>query len=177
MSLAQKLAVCLFSNAAMGFNFKLIIWHEGAGSGLQWDNLFQPVSIDDDFTVGYIWIMLLIDTILYLSIALYFEKIFPGEFGVPEKWYFLFTKHFWCGPSDYTEEDDLNLTFQNNESIEPEPKYKHAGIKVKNLRKIYGNKKVAVQGLTMNMYEDQITVLLGHNGAGKTTTMSMLTGE
>jgi ATP-binding cassette, subfamily A (ABC1), member 3 len=26
------------------------------------------------------------------------------------------------------------------------------------------------------MYEDQITVLLGHNGAGKTTTMSMLTG-
>lgn len=28
----------------------------------------------------------------------------------------------------------------------------------------------------MNLYEDQITVLLGHNGAGKTTTMSMLTG-
>lgn len=26
------------------------------------------------------------------------------------------------------------------------------------------------------MYENQITVLLGHNGAGKTTTMSMLTG-
>jgi ATP-binding cassette, subfamily A (ABC1), member 3 len=26
------------------------------------------------------------------------------------------------------------------------------------------------------MFEDQITVLLGHNGAGKTTTMSMLTG-
>ena len=26
------------------------------------------------------------------------------------------------------------------------------------------------------MYNNQITVLLGHNGAGKTTTMSMLTG-
>ena len=26
------------------------------------------------------------------------------------------------------------------------------------------------------MYQDQITVLLGHNGAGKTTTMSMLVG-
>ncbi|VDO77229.1 unnamed protein product [Schistosoma mattheei] len=28
----------------------------------------------------------------------------------------------------------------------------------------------------MNIYEGQITVLLGHNGAGKTTTLSILTG-
>ena len=36
--------------------------------------------------------------------------------------------------------------------------------------------KVAVDNLYLNMYQDQITVLLGHNGAGKTTTMSMLVG-
>ncbi|GFN82068.1 ATP-binding cassette sub-family a member 3 [Plakobranchus ocellatus] len=36
--------------------------------------------------------------------------------------------------------------------------------------------KVSVSNLTLNMYEGQITILLGHNGAGKTTTMSMLTG-
>ena len=38
------------------------------------------------------------------------------------------------------------------------------------------NQKVAVVGTTINMYEGQITALLGHNGAGKTTTISMLTG-
>ena len=38
-------------------------------------------------------------------------------------------------------------------------------------------KKVAVCGMTIDMYEGQITALLGHNGAGKTTTMSMLTGK
>lgn len=35
---------------------------------------------------------------------------------------------------------------------------------------------MAVRNLSFNMFENQITVLLGHNGAGKTTTMSMLTG-
>jgi ATP-binding cassette subfamily A (ABC1) protein 3 len=35
---------------------------------------------------------------------------------------------------------------------------------------------VAVDNLSLNIYNDQIFVLLGHNGAGKTTTISMLTG-
>ena len=36
--------------------------------------------------------------------------------------------------------------------------------------------KVAVDGLSLNLYQGQITSFLGHNGAGKTTTMSVLTG-
>lgn len=41
-----------------------------------------------------------------------------------------------------------------------------------------GNKtRQAVRDLTLNMFEGQVTVLLGHNGAGKTTTLSMLTGD
>ena len=38
-------------------------------------------------------------------------------------------------------------------------------------------RRVAVDGLNLNMYEGQITALLGHNGAGKTTTISILTGN
>ena len=37
-------------------------------------------------------------------------------------------------------------------------------------------KTLAVDSLNLNMYEGQITALLGHNGAGKTTTISILTG-
>jgi len=56
------------------------------------------------------------------------------------------------------------------------------GIKIKNLYKVFQsfgglNKKVAVDGVTIDIYSGEITALLGHNGAGKTTTMSILTGE
>ena len=40
-----------------------------------------------------------------------------------------------------------------------------------------GGKFVAVNQLSMDMLEGQVTALLGHNGAGKTTTMFMLTGN
>jgi ABC-type lipopolysaccharide export system ATPase subunit len=52
-------------------------------------------------------------------------------------------------------------------------------IKIRALHKVFGSgktTKVAVEGLNLDIYENQITALLGHNGAGKTTTMFMLTG-
>ena len=53
----------------------------------------------------------------------------------------------------------------------------HFGLLLFFLCQIYkdGN-KVAVDGLSLNLYQGQITSFLGHNGAGKTTTMSVLTG-
>ena len=34
--------------------------------------------------------MLLVDSILYCMIAFYIEAVFPGEYGVPQRWYFPF---------------------------------------------------------------------------------------
>ncbi|XP_075923304.1 phospholipid-transporting ATPase ABCA1 [Petromyzon marinus] len=51
------------------------------------------------------------------------------------------------------------------------------GVSVQSLVKKYSTmKRPAVDGLSLNFYQDQITSFLGHNGAGKTTTMSILTG-
>lgn len=47
-----------------------------------------------------------------------------------------------------------------------------AGVSIRNLVKIYKTgKKLAVDGLSVDFYQNQITSFLGHNGAGKTTTM------
>jgi ATP-binding cassette subfamily A (ABC1) protein 3 len=53
-------------------------------------------------------------------------------------------------------------------------------VRIRGLRKVFaaqgGSERVAVNGLKMDMYEGQVTVLLGHNGAGKSTTINMLVG-
>ena len=55
-------------------------------------------------------------------------------------------------------------------------------ISIRNLRKEYGSsstggeKRIAVSGLNMDLFQGQVTVVLGHNGAGKSTTIGMLVG-
>ncbi|XP_075155305.1 ATP binding cassette subfamily A member 3 isoform X2 [Haematobia irritans] len=178
LSLGTKMGWCLISNTAMGLGLKLIMLFEGTGEGLQWSNLFTPVNIDDDLTVGYVILMMLASCVLYIMVCLYVEQIFPGEYGVPRKWNFIFSRKFWFGENDYIGVEDMpqdHIERRNPDAFEPEPAGKHIGLQVRNLRKRFGEKQ-AVKGVSLNMYEDEITVLLGHNGAGKTTTISMLTG-
>ena len=49
-------------------------------------------------------------------------------------------------------------------------------LKIRNNVKMFGDGKIAVNGVNLNFYKDEIFALLGHNGAGKTTLISMLTG-
>lgn len=56
--------------------------------------------------------------------------------------------------------------------VEEPPAQLQPGVSIRNLVKIYSNgSRVAVNGLSLDFYEGQITSFLGHNGAGKTTTM------
>ena len=64
--------------------------------------------------------------------------------------------------------------------FEPEPSEEVPGLAVKDLRKVFtsltGSSVQAVDSVSFNAYQGQITALLGHNGAGKSTTMNVLTG-
>ncbi|ELK30082.1 ATP-binding cassette sub-family A member 3 [Myotis davidii] len=171
MTLSQKLFSCLLSNVAMAMGAQLIGKFEAKGTGVQWRDLLSPVNVDDDFSFGQVLGMLLLDSVLYGLVTWYVEAIFPGQFGVPQPWYFFITPSYWCGHP--------RTVSLKTEYFEAEPENLVAGIKIKHISKVFrvGNKgKAAVKDLNLNLYEGQITVLLGHNGAGKTTTLSMLTG-
>ena len=99
MSLAAKAASCLLSNVAMSLGAELIGKYEGAGTGVQWSNLNRGISIDDDFTFGLVLVMFVVDSIIYGLIAWYVEAVFPGDYGVPQRWYFPVSPTYWCGKS------------------------------------------------------------------------------
>ncbi|KAK4876909.1 hypothetical protein RN001_009415 [Aquatica leii] len=175
LSLFEKLLACLSSTSAMGYGFQIILMYEGIGVGIQWDNIGSATSPDDTLTLNVVVAMLIFDTILYMMITIYVEAVFPGETGVPQVWYFPFTKTYWFGARKYMMVEDKSKPTEPSDFFEPEPENLYAGIRIIRLEKKYSN-RVAVKDLNLKMYRDQITVLLGHNGAGKTTTMSMLTG-
>lgn len=163
ISLGTKVSLSLFSNTAMALGFNVVIRYEGTQEGLQWHNIFKPVTVDDSFHLGFVLIMLVFDAFLYLMVALYVEKIFPGDYGVAERWNFPFTAKFWLNSAEYVGVQDMNSNDADriNANFEREPTNKVAGVQTKGLRKVYDNNKIAVEGLNLNMFEDEITVLLG----------------
>ncbi|XP_068902097.1 phospholipid-transporting ATPase ABCA3-like isoform X2 [Tenebrio molitor] len=175
-SLGPILASTLLTNSALAFGFSVIFKFESIEEGSKWRNHWSTVSPDEHITLGAIFLMLIVDTILYLALTLYVEAIFPGEFGVPQHWNFPFSKEYWHNtpaPSGLGTED--NVSNHDNTHFEKFTKDLPVGIEIRNLSKSFGSNCV-VKNLNLDMYEGHITVLLGHNGAGKTTTISMITG-
>ncbi|KAG4068832.1 hypothetical protein HA402_004980 [Bradysia odoriphaga] len=176
--------LCIFPNTAMAFGMKLIIRNEQLGDGFIWSTMWRPINVYDSLTIGATMVFLLLTACLFFVMTMYIESIFPGSYGVAKPWYFPFKKDFWFRSQkrrDYisfedNHGDDGGTAIQVDPgNFEEEPTDQRAGVVTKHLSKSFG-RNVVVTNLSMNMYNNQITVLLGHNGAGKTTTFSMLTG-
>ncbi|XP_037034194.1 ATP-binding cassette sub-family A member 3-like isoform X1 [Bradysia coprophila] len=179
-----KVFLCIFPNTAMAYGMKLIIRNEQLGDGFIWSTMWRPINVYDSLTIGTTMVFLLLTACLFFVLTMYIESIFPGNYGVAKPWYFPFKKEFWCRsqkrrdyqPFEDNHGDDGSSAIQADPgNFEEEPTDQRAGVVTKHLSKSFG-KNVVVTNLSMNMYNNQITVLLGHNGAGKTTTFSMLTG-
>lgn len=58
------------------------------GTGIQWSNMFDAITVDDDFSMAQVMALLLFDAALYGLVAWYVEAVFPGEYGIPLPSYF-----------------------------------------------------------------------------------------
>ncbi|KAM5199106.1 phospholipid-transporting ATPase ABCA3-like isoform 4-T4 [Hipposideros larvatus] len=177
LTLASKLAACLSSNVALALGINFLVKSEIKEVGVKWDSLWTPANIQDNLIIGYVFGMLLLDAFLYGLVTWYVETVFPGQYGMPQPWYFFLMRSYWFGQSNISKEEEEMKSCERTENkyFEAEPANLVANIQINHLYQEFGN-KVAVNNLSMNLYKGQITILLGENGAGKTTTMSILAG-
>ncbi|XP_030224037.1 phospholipid-transporting ATPase ABCA1b [Gadus morhua] len=174
-----KVFASLLSPVAFGFGCEYFALFEEQGVGIQWSNLVASPLEQDDFSLTTALVLMYFDSFLYGVMTWYIEAVFPGQYGIPRPWFFLFTKSYWFGEEMGTTTTIPQGCRGNAGAVcmEEEPSHLKAGVYIENLVKVYRHgKKLAVDGLSLGFYEGQITSFLGHNGAGKTTTMSILTG-
>ncbi|CAI5799096.1 phospholipid-transporting ATPase ABCA7 [Podarcis lilfordi] len=175
-----RIFVSLMSPVAFGFGCEYFSLYEEQGLGIQWYNLNSSPVEGDRYTFATSGGLLLLDAVLYGLATWYIEGVFPGQYGIPKPWNFPFQKSYWFGEAlaDRSPRPIPTNSLNSAEVIvEDPPAHLKVGVSIRNLVKIYhSGGKIAVNGLSLDFYEGQITSFLGHNGAGKTTTMSILTG-
>ncbi|KAG8003116.1 ATP-binding cassette sub-family A member 1 [Nibea albiflora] len=174
----HRVLASFLSPVAFGFGCEYFSQYEEQGVGIQWYNLHSSPVEGDSYNFTTSIVMLYVDAFIYAIAAWYIEAVFPGEYGIPKPWYFVFQLNFWAGiPLEMGMPIPPAPTEQSEDHIEPEPTNLPLGVNISNLVKIYKKGgKLAVNHLNLKFYEGQITSFLGHNGAGKTTTISVLTG-
>nr|KAF6454368.1 ATP binding cassette subfamily A member 8 [Rousettus aegyptiacus] len=128
--------------------------------------------------------MLAFDIFLYLALMIYFEKILPNEYGHRNPPLFFLKTSFWsrrrkADQVAFEDETDTNPSLNDSfEPVSPEFHGKEA-IRIRNVTKEYKGKpdKIeALKDLVFDIYEGQITAVLGHSGAGKSTLLNILSG-
>ncbi|EHB07723.1 ATP-binding cassette sub-family A member 6 [Heterocephalus glaber] len=143
-----------------------------------------PDPSGDSYIMIAIFAMLAFDCLIYLVLALYFDKILPygNECHYSPLFFLNWSSCFQHRKTDnevFEKDIDPEHPFDDYfEPIAPEFQGKEA-IRIRNVKKEYKGKseKVeALKGLHFDIYEGQITAILGHSGAGKSSLLNILNG-
>ncbi|OCT62584.1 hypothetical protein XELAEV_180436651mg, partial [Xenopus laevis] len=129
------------------------------------------------------FISLALDSVFYMILTLYLEKVLADKHGVKHEPLFFLKKSYWSKeksspPMVGTDDCDESSVGDYVEKVPTDMHGKEA-IRIHGVKKTYSDddkNTEALRGLDLNIYEGQITALLGHSGASKTTLLSILSG-
>lgn len=147
--------------------------------------MFQQAIEGDNVSLGSIVGTMMLSWLFWMALVLYLDAIVPWQFGMPKHPLFFLQRSYWfsvdsertrltgsSSAEDCLEDDDDDATAAD--MIE-KSNMTNVVIGLERITHKFGALR-AVDNLSLDLYGNQITVLLGHNGAGKTTTMNILTG-
>eukprot|EP01062_Namystynia_karyoxenos_P077648 TRINITY_DN785_c0_g1_i9.p1 TRINITY_DN785_c0_g1~~TRINITY_DN785_c0_g1_i9.p1 ORF type:complete len:1700 (+),score=542.22 TRINITY_DN785_c0_g1_i9:971-6070(+) len=159
-----------------------------------WDNATEASVVHSEFAAA-IWIPLLFCTVVLFPVGLLLHAAIPNEFGVTElQWRPLDRAVGWIYRNLVgmrADPDEVNSprgdaahevqAAGRDGASSPSPSASPHGppavsLAINDLTHRYATGKLAVSGLSLDVYEGEIFGLLGPNGAGKTTVLSVLSG-
>jgi ATP-binding cassette subfamily A (ABC1) protein 1 len=116
----QKFLASLSSTVAFSYGCELLAAFELQNMGATWKTFYATPfnGSGDGFTMNAICLILLLDAFIYMLLAWYIEGLFPGEFGIPRRWYFPIQPSYWCGDSVRIRKNPIKVR-QNRANEEP----------------------------------------------------------
>ena len=63
------MAACILSNTCVGLGVDALSQLELRQEGLTWNNVASPLSLDDNFSMIWVFGMLVLDSIIYMVLA------------------------------------------------------------------------------------------------------------
>ncbi|CAF0732489.1 unnamed protein product [Adineta steineri] len=180
--------LCIFPNTGLMFCLQVLLQYERRGVGITTFNQLYSNIFPYPLYIGICLLLMLIYSVIYLFLAIYVERVNPGEFGVAQSWNYLFKRSYWkpsatsvVKPSDsngharsvkngHIGDGNTNWIEMNSMKNKKDPL-----LIISHLTKKFG-KFEAVSDLSLKFYAGEVCSLLGHNGAGKTTTTFILVG-
>uniref|UniRef100_A0A8C2Y1V9 ABC transporter domain-containing protein n=1 Tax=Capra hircus TaxID=9925 RepID=A0A8C2Y1V9_CAPHI len=162
-------ALCLFSPFAFTAGVAQISHQEYHVSAVVF-----PDPSGESNTMIVVFFLLAFDTLLYLTLTLYFEHILPDENGQRRSPLFFLKPSFWSRHKSTHREvfgNEMNSELSCGDSFEP----------------FHGKEAISIiqsltfrfhpeTGICLDVYEGQLTAILGHSGAGKSSLLSILGG-
>lgn len=125
---------------------------------------FSNVFTALDFPIGLAIVIIAFDCLLYAAITINEDYLLDSVSRTKIR----FEGDDWKECIDWSPHDQTDIERSN---------IGNEGVILTNLCKTYNGKSLSVNNMNLEIYESQITGLLGQNGAGKTTLISMLIGE
>jgi ABC-type multidrug transport system ATPase subunit len=167
------------------------------GDGLSWSDR-NDYCVEADgcvFSLGTIYWWYVMCFVLYMTGALYLDRVIPDDGLVLPPW-FCFKPSFWLSADpEMVESTEDAFGTPTDEDVQSEaervkqrsggPMDEAAAVEVRGLVKTFksrlylpgGDEFTAVKGPWFEIKKNELFCLLGPNGAGKTTTINMLVGN
>jgi ABC-2 family transporter protein len=163
--------VSLLPITAFSYGIAQIGLLEDNGIGLTFDSI-DFTENKSGYTFGNTLTMLIIDCILWGVISWYMNRVIRPDYGQAFPLYFPFTSRYWCPSRIHAPASTTSVAEKVSQSGIPYEEVSDTllrqaedgeSIEIHDLRKTFGQKS-AVDGLSLSVYNGQVTALLGHNG-------------